>query len=81
MIFRSNSWPNRITSAFLDCCADKVEKEAKKAISAKEAKRERGKWDLDLEYIFILNLIVVRSFEADTKILSLKIERGFIDGL
>jgi len=34
-----------------------------------------------LEYIFILNLIFGGSFEADTKILSLITERGFIDGL
>jgi hypothetical protein len=42
LIFKSNSWPNRITSAFLDCCANKGENKTKKAKSAKEAEREWG---------------------------------------
>jgi hypothetical protein len=36
---------------------------------------------LDLAFLFILNIIVGYSFVADAKILSLRMERGFIEDL
>src|SRR5262245_51109044 len=56
LIVRSISLPNRITSPFLDCCANKEEKNAQKAKSAKDTKREwgmgSGEWGVGHNFLF-----------------------------